>query len=202
MITAKIDNLAVTTGKIADLAVTTAKIDNLAVTTAQIADASITSAKIANLAVGTAQIDNASITSAKIGALAVDTLNIADNAVTLPASAYTSGAISCPASTWTTIQSVSFTAVGQPVFINFGFLFEIDSSGGATNIAFRVQRNGTTIWDVSGVRNFDSAGGNRVHSSAIADAPGAGAVTYTLDVNSLATHDASARTLLCLECRK
>lgn len=69
--TAGIEDLAVTTGKIAANAVTTAKIDAAGLGTAAIADSAIVAAKIAN---GT-------ITSAKFQAGAVDAAAIADNAV-------------------------------------------------------------------------------------------------------------------------
>lgn len=69
---AKIALLAVDTARMADLSVTTAKIADLAVSTAKIADANITSAKIALLAVGTAHIQDASIVSAKVAQLVAD----------------------------------------------------------------------------------------------------------------------------------
>lgn len=69
-------------GIIADAAITTAKIANLAVGTAAIANGAITNAKIGALAVGTAEIASAAITSAKIGALAVGTAAIQDAAIT------------------------------------------------------------------------------------------------------------------------
>lgn len=210
--TAQLKDAAIVTAKIDDLAVTTAKIALLAVGSAQIADLAVGSAKIALLAVGTAQIANAAITeakiddlavtTAKIDDLAVSTLKIEDNAVTIPTSAYTAGSVSCTASTWVTIQSVSFTSTGQPVFINFSFLFDIDSVGGATNFDIRLQRNGSTIWSMTGIRNFDSGGGANVRAGAVGDLPSAGSVTYNLEVNSLATHNASARSLLALECKK
>jgi hypothetical protein len=69
--TAGIEDLAVTTGKIAANAVTTAKIDAAGLGTAAIADSAVTAAKIAD---GT-------ITSSKFQAGAVDAAAIADNAV-------------------------------------------------------------------------------------------------------------------------
>lgn len=73
-----IDNGVIKSAHIADAAITSAKIANLAVGTAAIADAAITSAKIANLAVGTAQIQDGAITNAKIANITADKINVSD----------------------------------------------------------------------------------------------------------------------------
>jgi len=52
VVTDDIDNLAVTSGKLADSAVLTAKIADSAITTAKIADTAVTDAKIANVSPG------------------------------------------------------------------------------------------------------------------------------------------------------
>jgi hypothetical protein len=70
--TAGIEDLAVTTDKLADNAVTTAKVDALGLDTAALADSAVTTAKIADDAV----------TVDKLGAGAVDTTALADDAVT------------------------------------------------------------------------------------------------------------------------
>lgn len=90
--TAKIADLNVTTGKLADNAVTTAKITDANVTTAKLADnaittvkitdANVTAAKIASDAVTTAKILDANVTAAKLATDAVTTAKIADGAVT------------------------------------------------------------------------------------------------------------------------
>ena len=64
--TDKIDDLAVTTEKIAMDAVTTAKIDDMAVITPKLNDAAVTSAKIAPDAVGTTQISDDAVTDSKL----------------------------------------------------------------------------------------------------------------------------------------
>lgn len=89
--TAKIANLAVDTEKLAALAVdaaklatgavTTGKLADLAVDAAKLANSAVTSTKIANLAVGTAAIQDAAINSAKIANAAVGTAAIANAAV-------------------------------------------------------------------------------------------------------------------------
>ncbi len=90
--TAKVIDLAITSPKIANLSITTAKIDSLAVTTdkiaalaissSQIQDLAITSAKIAALAVNTGNIQNAAITSGKIASLAINSTHIENFTIT------------------------------------------------------------------------------------------------------------------------
>jgi len=100
--TAKIDDLAVTTAKIAllgvdtaqlaadavetakidDLAVTTAKIALLGVDTAQLAASAVEAAKIATSAVETDKINALAVTEAKIGAAAVTEAKLGTDAVT------------------------------------------------------------------------------------------------------------------------
>jgi len=90
--TAGIENLAVTTGKLAANAVTTAKVDASglgaaaiatdAVTTVKILDSAVTTAKLAALAVTTAKIAADAVTAAEIASDAVDTAAIVALAVT------------------------------------------------------------------------------------------------------------------------
>jgi hypothetical protein len=74
VITANLQNGAVTTDKIANLGVTEGKLAANAVTTAKITDANVTEAKIASNAVTTAKINNAAITDAKIDTMAATKL--------------------------------------------------------------------------------------------------------------------------------
>jgi len=73
-----IEDLTVTTAKIADAAITEAKIADAAISSAKIQDAAITSAKIADAAITSAKIADASITTAKIADLAVTNAKIQD----------------------------------------------------------------------------------------------------------------------------
>lgn len=61
-----IQDLSITSAKLANLAVVTGKIADLAVTTGKIADLAVTLAKMANNSVGTNQLVNAAVTAAKI----------------------------------------------------------------------------------------------------------------------------------------
>lgn len=78
---AKLANNAVTLAKIASGAVDSTKLADSAVTTAKIADSAIDQAKLANNAVTMAKITDGAVTSAKIGAKAVASGNLADGAV-------------------------------------------------------------------------------------------------------------------------
>jgi hypothetical protein len=81
-----------------DNSVSTIKIQNLAVTTAKIADANVTTAKIANLAITTALITDANVTLAKLASNSVDSSKIVDGSI-LNADINTAAAIA-----WTKIS--------------------------------------------------------------------------------------------------
>jgi hypothetical protein len=74
---------SVITAKIQDLAVTTDKLAALSVTTAKIAADAVTAAELASDAVVTASIVDASVTEAKLATSAVTEIKIADGAVTV-----------------------------------------------------------------------------------------------------------------------
>ena len=79
--TAGIEDLAVTTGKLAANAVTTAKVDASGLAAAALATDSVITAKIQALAVTEAKIAAGAVTEAKIGDDAVTAAKLADNAV-------------------------------------------------------------------------------------------------------------------------
>ena len=82
MPTAGIENLAVTTGKLAANAVTTAKIDAAGLGTAAIADSAITAVKIADGTITSAKFQAGAVDTAAIGNAAVGTAELVDSAVT------------------------------------------------------------------------------------------------------------------------
>ena len=79
--TAGIENLAVTTGKLANNAVTTAKVDAAGLAAAALATDSVITAKIQDLAVTTGKLAALSVTTAKIAADAVTAAELASNSV-------------------------------------------------------------------------------------------------------------------------
>jgi len=80
--TAGIEDLAVTTGKLAANAVTTAKVDSAGLGTAAIANLAITGAKIADATITSAKLAAGSVANAAIGTSAVSTNELATSAVT------------------------------------------------------------------------------------------------------------------------
>jgi hypothetical protein len=80
--TAGIDDLAITTGKLAANAVTTAKVDASGLAAAALATDSVITAKIQDAAVTEAKLGSASVTEAKIGTGAVTTTKLGTSAVT------------------------------------------------------------------------------------------------------------------------
>lgn len=77
-----IEDDAITTSKILNLAVTTAKINDLAITEGKIAATAVTEGKIGAGAVTEAKIGTGAVTETKIGSNAVTTAKINDSAVT------------------------------------------------------------------------------------------------------------------------
>lgn len=80
--TGKIDNLAVSTAKLADAAVTTDKIYALNVTSSKIDNGAVGATKLASDAVETAKIKDLNVTAGKLAADAVETAKIKDSNVT------------------------------------------------------------------------------------------------------------------------
>lgn len=120
--TAGIEDLAVTTGKLAANAVTTAKIDASGLATAAIATDAITTAKIQALAVTEAKINAGAVTATKIGTGAIVAAKMATDSVAtasiialnvteakLAASAVTEAKIATGAVTVTKIADTSIT---------------------------------------------------------------------------------------------
>ena len=120
--TAGIENLAVTTSKLAANAVTTAKVDAAglgaaalatnAVTTAKIADGAVTADKIGALSVTTAKIAANAVTAAELANNSVDTASIVDANVTeakLASAAVTEAKIATAAVTVTKVADASIT---------------------------------------------------------------------------------------------
>lgn len=197
---AKIQNAAITTAKIANLAVDTGNIADLAVTTAKIDDLQVTNAKIGNLSVSTGKIQDAAIQTAKIGDLQVTTLKIGNNQVTLPANAFTSGSVTVNTTTYTDIQSLSFTSTGAPIYIHASAVYKANNG----DCVISVIRDSTVLFEDT-FYSINSGAGS--FSVALRDTPGSGTFTYKIQLKkgtAVGAPDAIAtnRSLYALETKK
>lgn len=178
-----------------------AKINSGFISADRIDTGAITAAKLATTELITlsAQIKNGIIETAKIGDLQVSTLKIANNAVTVPASVYTTGNISIPFNTNTVIQNYNFASSGAPVIIVASFtLF----ASPANALLLTIYRGTTVIYGSS----FASAVplGSQVTVSFL-DTPPVGTHNYQITVrnnNSTVTSSANQRSLSLIEAKK
>jgi predicted phage tail protein len=164
-------------------------------------------------AVGAGNPITSSNATTYISSLAVDSLQIANNAVTIPAAAYTAGTIT--ASSSTVIQTLTYTSSGAPVSISAGC--QVNTSYGAYSVSgsttydsctvsMSIYRDGTLLVTIGGV--FFQA--QATPSAAltlpdVTDNPGAGTHTYTITIAGSSTHNthsASSRSLSILETKK
>lgn len=183
-----------------------AQINDGLITNAKIANLAVDNAKIANAAITSAKIGDAQITSAKIGNAEVDTLKLAGQAVTIPVSVYTAGSIGAYGSAGQTIQTLSITSTGAPIFVLATYAWSGDSNN--RGVRTEIRRNGTTIYNSGEVVDRFGDGADVV-SVACVDTPGAGTHTYTVwsttfayDGSSGGLVVATARTLLLLEVKR
>lgn len=160
-----------------DNSVSTAKLQNLAVTTAKIADANITTAKIANLAVTTALMADGNVTLAKLASNSVDSSKIVDGSI-LNADINTAAAIA-----WTKISksgavitdmgnvSVSSPSTGQVLTYSGGLWVNQTPAAPATSGDSANPTNGTmTGWIIGGfgsLNDGECGGGLFEHTQAI-----------------------------------
>ena len=136
--TTAITDLNVTTGKIADLAITTGKLNDLSVTTGKIADSGVTAVKI-YAGNGTFPIKVQQVTK-------TDTQTI------------TGG-------TWTDVASLSlsFTRVNATSKVRVQAMVTCDGSNQNICVAFRVNREGTSVGipSTAGSRTLATGAGNQ-----------------------------------------
>lgn len=145
-----------------------------------IVDGSITAAKIVAGTITTGLIAAGAITAASgiIADLAVETIKIADNAVTIPASAYTGGAVSVTTvGVEVDLQSVTITRAGLPTFILFNCRFA--GSAGYSEAIFRVYRGATLIHSISAGNGPSGAAQSQTLMFTDTNT-GSGSTTYTV----------------------
>lgn len=140
-----------------------------------------------------------------IGALAVDTLQIADQAVTIPTAAYTSGGTSVGGS-FSTVQSITVNSTGAPILLtgSLSMASSLVSTLGAG--AVRLTRGATVVSASYTVpRGFVSVTDYEVRGTVafqLVDTPGAGTFTYNLQASCSVSAIVTARSLSALEVKK
>ncbi len=163
--------------------------------------------KADKITVDTASIENAAITGAKIEDAAITTLKIGAYQVTAPASAYTAGDVVMDY-TWTALQSITFTATGQPIFINFSCSVD-DAYTWNPGYADNDDVNDVLAWEVS----INGLSSGEIKSSTgsltLVDTPSAGTYTYTVYGRTISSNHpgspkatASQRSLFMLETKR
>ncbi|MDB4559223.1 fibronectin type III domain-containing protein [bacterium] len=165
--------------------------------------------------VTTVKIDDLAVTEGKIANLAVDTLKIKDQAVTIPIGAYTNGEQTLSTS-WSTIQSISYTTTGSPVILNFAteliYLY-YGTSVPALNMEVRVRRGSTVLADlgnclygrVFGDDEDDDTNARNIVTFTKIDTPSIGSVTYTLQARMVGRYTsgkAAKRSITAIEAKK
>jgi len=206
----------ITASEIAANTITAAQIASNAITADEIAAGAITAAKVgtneivaftANIKDGvieTAKIGDAQISTAKIGDLQVSTLKIANNAVTIPVSAYTASGTSGSTS-FTTVQSASIVSTGAPIAIWAGFFAFYYADSGAPSIEYRLLRDSTVIYGPILVNQSQSVFIDGAFMLHILDTPGSGTHSYELQVaegNTSNVGSVTSRVVTLLETKK
>lgn len=153
-----------------------------------------------------ARLDRALIQTAHIRNLAVETLQVADNAITVPVSAYTSGSVNFT-NTLTTVQSVAVATTGDPVQINFSCVVFNGVGGGFGVNQIRITRDDgseTTVYDDTTVKQvgFNDAMQLTFHFK---DTPGTATTTYRVKLKTdytLGNFQAQHRSLFAISVKK
>lgn len=172
------------------------------ITANAIAANSITAEKVgANQIISSeANLGNAVVTNAKIHALAVDTIKIADQAVTIPVSAFSSSA--SLSTSFSTIISCAINSSGAPILVGFSF-----STAIADFQSFDVQLlvNGSILFTQSKIAGFDviDSSVRQPYSYNYVHTPGVGSFTYSVEVKrSGGSSPAENITMYLLETKK
>lgn len=140
-----------------------------------------------------------------VAANQVVTASIQASQVTTLTSAYTSSSTTVAVSTTTptTIQTITFTATGATVKVDFSFTsFMISGGSGPPDyVQVEITRNGTVIFGTVPLISLD----NDMWAASLIDTPSTGPVTYNLNAyhyQGLATMTAQNRQLSALETKR
>lgn len=143
--------------------------------------------------IGDVKIDGSLLVSGTVNGLqlanlAVSTGKLADNAATVPVTAYTDAEITGAAATWVEVQSLAITTTGQIIDILAGGTLKCPESGGTWDLTprvqFRIKRGSTVIrTQLPGQAARWGTGDTYMAGTvALTDQPGAGTYTYRVEV--------------------
>ena len=135
----------------------------------------------------------------QIDDLAVNTLQVADNAITVPVSAFTAGSINCAVGSDTTVQSLSFTTTGGTLFLNWSLNLTIGAT--YSQLQIKLFRDAVEIYNSGTSKSVQI---NAPLAGSIEDAPGADTYTYYLKVRIMdgGAYSATNRFLYIHELKK
>lgn len=138
--------------------------------------------------------------SAQIKNLTVTTIKIADNAATIPISAYTAGYVACAEDVYTTIQSCSITSTGAPIFCTWSFQV-INDSASPNYMMFVMVDEHDSVKHSATVTFPGSA--SQWFCFNVTTTPAAEAKTYNVKVIPYdGTASVYSRSMMILECKK
>jgi len=131
-----------------------------------------------------AQLDTACVQTANIDDLNVTTIKIANNAVTIPVSAYTSGAVNlATAGSYTNVQSLSISPESSNVIVVFSCAVYNSLGSSSTTISgIRIRRDAVTIYEDTNVKGPMAANEGLSIALNVEDTPGASTYTYYADI--------------------
>lgn len=138
---------------------------------AVIKNGDITNAKLGTASVGTANIQN----------LAVDTLQVANNAITIPLSAYTAGDASLTSGSAQSVQSLTINSTGAPIQVHSYVVLYKSGTLNSASVTVDLRRDGSTIYTYN-TQIFQFYENPIIFS--FADTPGAGSHTYEIYVTA------------------
>jgi len=171
--------------------------DKISVTTLAAINADLGNVTAGNVSACTLDVETADITN-----LNVTTGKLADNAATVPVSAYTAGDIGYPGNqAGATIQTLEFTTTGEALLIDFTCM--IDEWGEAYYI-LELYRDASMIYDTDTLRHPAPSGsifGGQVSFSFV-DTPSAGTYDYDVRLKTYDVIDVSRRSLRVMELKK
>lgn len=191
-----------------------AKIANIGwakITDVSIENADITSISADKITAGTIDADRLSIDGVTLdtnvsGQLiindsGVNTTQIASNAVTIPVSSYTSGTLTPSGGSEATIQQVTITSTGEPIFINFTCICTSTAVFGQSSTNLKLYRGTTEVQDFGQMAKMEY--GNALPLAiSITDTPTAGTHTYYIKSSTFISVNYKSRSMTALEVKR